>query len=144
MAISTWNAAWIARRVRRDLVSIERARTRPERKSNGSTYCLARVAHRLHRHILLGALRRARETSFRPTGRDSQFRRDQFDYLRAFIPADLALRQNRRPASRRCTCKSHSHYLLHHLHHHDERFVLFYYLESQRRALENIPTTLHA
>src|SRR6266513_4429594 len=51
MAISTRNAAWIAWRVRRDLVSIER---------RSSTYGLAGSAHRIRGHLLLGALRCAR------------------------------------------------------------------------------------
>src|SRR6266404_3395431 len=51
MAVPTRNAAWIAWRVRRDLVSIERRR---------STYGLAGSAHRIRGHLLLGALRCAR------------------------------------------------------------------------------------
>src|SRR6266513_3855323 len=47
MAVPTWNAARITWRVRRDLVSIERAR---------STYRLAGSAHRIRGHLLLGAL----------------------------------------------------------------------------------------
>src|SRR5262245_48587165 len=50
MAIPAWHIARINRRIRGDLVSGEHGLTR-------STHRVARIIHRLHGHILLGALR---------------------------------------------------------------------------------------
>src|SRR5205085_4802938 len=147
MAISNRHPARSVRRFRCHLVSGRQWRVRRGefvRRRTRPTCCLARAAHRLHRHIFLGALRRARKTSFRATGRDSQFRGDQFHYLRAFIPADFALRQNRRPASCRRTRKSHSHHLRRHLHHHGACFVLRRDSGSRRRARANTSAPLPA
>src|ERR1700688_1075047 len=91
MAISSRYNSWLNRRIRCDLVSIERTR---------STYCAARLDYRLHRHILLGALRRPGQTSFRAARLDSQFWFDQLHNLDTPPALNLRFWKDRHSASR--------------------------------------------
>ena len=84
------SAPWLNWRVRCCLVS-----TGMEVRS----HCAARIIYRVHRYVLLGALRHPSETTFPGTRLDPQLRGDQLDHICAAASAHICIRKNWHSAS---------------------------------------------
>src|SRR6266511_56161 len=110
--------------------------------SRNRTHEVAWVIHRLHRHILLGALRRPDKTPFHAAWPNSQLRAGQLDYLDHVASAYICVWKNRRTTSRRGASELDFDRVGRDLYNAGARFILRSHPRNRRGARANASTSL--